>query len=66
MWNISPGVRSTRVPFVSLPGNLCSDCMAEVVVVGKGVEEGGGRKGKREDVGGGKRRRGESRGLERS
>ena len=54
MWNISPGVRSTRVPLVSLPGNLCSDCMAEVVVVGRGMEEGG------------ERRRGECRGSERS
>jgi len=49
MWNISPGVRSTREPLVSLPGNLCSDCMAKVVVVGRGMEEGEGRKGKRED-----------------
>ena len=54
------------MPLVSLPGNLCSDCMAEVVVVGRGMEEGGGRKGKREDVGGGERKRGESRGSERS
>ena len=41
------------MPLVSLPGNLCSDCMAEVVVVGREMEEGEGRKGKRE---GGRRR----------